>query len=102
MGSWELIDAKIDQNKEEMLKALQELISIKSVAEETDGPMPFGEGVHKAFTYLLDKAKEEGFSVENVDNYGGHVELPGREDGVMGIVGHLDVVPEGSGWEEDP
>ena len=93
---------KIDENKEEMLQTLQELVSIKSVVEETGGEMPFGEGVHRAFSYMLDKSRAEGFSVTNVDNYGGHVDLPGSGGGVMGIVGHLDVVPEGSGWEDDP
>ena len=93
---------KVDENKEEMLKTLQELISIKSVVEETGGEMPFGEGVHKAYSYMMDKSRAEGFSVTNVDNYGGHVDLPGTGSHVMGIVGHLDVVPEGSGWEDDP
>lgn len=98
----DLILKKIDENKEEMLKTLQELISIKSVVEETGGEKPFGEGVHKAFSYMMDKGRAEGFAATNVDNYGGHLELPGSGDGVMGIVGHLDVVPEGSGWEDDP
>lgn len=98
----DLILKNIDQQKEEMIHTLQELISIKSVAEETEGEFPFGEGVHKAFSYVLDKGRAEGFSVKNTDEYGGHVELPGKGSRIMGIVGHLDVVPEGSGWESDP
>lgn len=105
MEHLELIQKRIEENKEEMLQTLQHLISIKSVAEETGGDPPFGQGVDKAFSYMLERGREEGFVCENIDNYGGHIDLPGEggEGGkVMGIVGHLDVVPEGEGWDEDP
>lgn len=98
----ELISKKIDENKEQMLQSLQELIAIKSVAEETGGDLPFGEGVHNAYMYFLKMAEAEGFLTKNIDNYGGHVDMPGKGDGVMGIVGHLDVVPEGSDWDCEP
>lgn len=102
MEHLEFIQKKIDENKDQMLQSLQHLISIKSVAEETGGQPPFGEGVEKAFAYMLEKGREEGFVCENVDHYGGHMDLPGEGEKVMSIVGHLDVVPEGSDWDDDP
>ncbi|MBR0598052.1 dipeptidase PepV [Sinanaerobacter chloroacetimidivorans] len=103
----------IDQYKEEMIHTLQELISIRSVAGPAEGDAPFGMGVQKAFEYMLKKGKEEGFEVENVDNYGGHIdfggylldengEMIGTSEEIMGILGHLDVVPEGKDWDRDP
>lgn len=92
----------IDENKDAMLQDLRELIAIKSVAEGPDAQPPFGEGVHKAFCHVLEMAQADGFLTKNVDDYGGHLDLPGEGSGVMGILVHLDVVPEGSGWEEDP
>lgn len=92
----------IDDNKENMLRDLQELVAIKSVAEKPDSDPPFGEGVHKAFLHVLEKAQADGFLTKNVDDYGGHLDLPGEGPGIMGILVHLDVVPEGSDWEEDP
>lgn len=103
----------IDEYREEMIRTLQELISIKSVAAETDGNAPFGRGVQDAFEYMLKKAVDEGFATENIDNYGGHIEFGGYildEEGevigtseeIMGILGHLDVVPEGKDWDYDP
>lgn len=92
----------IDKNKDAMLRDLQELISMKSVAQAPDGNPPFGEGVNKAFHHVLEKARADGFDTKNVDDYGGHLELPGEGSRVMGILVHLDVVPEGSGWEEEP
>ena len=93
---------RIEDNRDEMITTLQELIRIRSVVEPAKGDMPFGEGVHNAFVYMMEKSSAEGFAIKNADNYGGHADLAGSGDKVMGIVGHLDVVPEGSGWEQDP
>lgn len=98
----DLINNKIDENKDEMLATLQELIGIRSVVEEANGDMPFGQGVHDAFCYMLDKGKAEGFQIKDVDHYGGHLDMKGSSDTVMGIVGHLDVVPEGKDWTKEP
>lgn len=110
----------IDEYKDEMLETLCELVRIKSVEEEpvTDpekGLLPFGRGVHEAFEYMLARAEADGFETENVDNYGGHIEfggytlddegeIVGTSDEIMGILGHLDVVPEGdlASWEIPP
>ncbi|WP_027399481.1 dipeptidase PepV [Anaerovorax odorimutans] len=103
----------IEENKEDMIKTLKELISIRSVVSEAEGDAPFGGGVQEAFEYMLKKGEEEGFDVLNVDNYGGHIEFGGCEldenfevigknEETMGIIGHLDVVPEGKNWDYDP
>ena len=103
----------IDAYREEMIQTLRELVAIKSVAAAPDGDAPFGRGVQDAFEYMLSKAKTEGFDTENIDNYGGHIEfggylydeegeMGGTSDEVVGIVGHLDVVPEGKDWDFEP
>lgn len=109
----ETLLAKLEENRNEMVQALRGLLAIPSAAAPAKGEWPFGEGVHRAFAYMLDLASQEGFEVENTDNYGGHIQLdgilPGNAKGAalpatetMGIVGHLDVVPEGSGWTHPP
>ena len=121
----ELLRKKIDENKEEMFIFLKDLIAIRSVAgdavkvkakeagDKKTEVLPFGEGVHKAFGFMLEKARKEGFETENVENYGGHIEfggyiydgsgeMTGTSPEVMGIVCHLDTVPEGEGWKYDP
>ena len=113
MNEWEKINERIDANKEEMISTLKELVAIPSVVSEPVNDMPFGEDVHKAFSYMLKKAEDEGFETCNIDNYGGHIDFGGQildEDGdvvgiadeTMGIVGHLDVVPAGDGWDHEP
>ncbi len=96
----------IDANRSQALATLKELIEIKSEAADpvttSDGEFyPFGSGVQDAFAYMLSKGRELGFSVENIDNYGGHIDFGNGEE-TVGVLGHLDVVPAGSGWEHDP
>lgn len=96
------LNRRIEENKTEMLSSLSKLISIRSVANEERGMRPFGEGVQKVYEEMLAMAHSDGFAVCNVDNYGGHIDFPGRGDGIVGIVGHLDVVPEGDNWDFEP
>ena len=98
----ETVNSKILENRTEMLASLSKLISIPSVAIETEGEKPFGEEVDKAYRLMLEMGEEEGFSTFDADGYGGHIDFDGSEDGVVGIVGHLDVVPAGDGWDFEP
>ena len=99
----------VEAHREEMIRDLQTLVRIKSVDELGihGQPVPFGEGVQQVFREMLAMGKREGFDTFNADNYGGHIEwkapaADGEVPEVMAILGHLDVVPEGSGWEFEP
>ena len=102
MGFSDQLNKKIEENKTEMLSSLSKLISIPSVATDERGMKPFGENVQKVYREMLDMAIADGFEVFNADNYGGHIDFPGKGEGVVGIIGHLDVVPEGDGWDFEP
>ena len=101
----ENIRNKISENWDDQITTLKELIAIKSVAEnneEAKNPnKPFGEGTDEALNYMLSKGEEFGFYPVNVDGYGGHIEF-GEGSNIMGIVVHLDCVPEGDGWNHEP
>jgi succinyl-diaminopimelate desuccinylase len=97
----------LEQNKEEMVFALQKLVRCNSEGGESfvakDGQVyPFGQGVQEALETALQMGADMGFEVKNVDNYGGHIDFVGTGDKLMAIIGHLDVVPAGSGWSHDP
>lgn len=96
------VNNRIEENRAEMISSLSELIAIPSVAVERKGLMPFGEHVDRAYRAMLQRAEAEGFTTFDADGYGGHIDFCGREQGVVGIVGHLDVVPEGDGWDFEP
>lgn len=102
MDFLEQVNKKIEENKIEMVTSLSELIGVPSVAKASEGEYPFGENVQKVFELMLKKAEDEGFETHNVDNYGGHVDFTGEGEGIVGILGHLDVVPEGSEWDFEP
>ncbi len=91
----------IDKYKDDMINDLVELIKIKSVEEEKVDNMPFGNGPAKALDKALELCKEKGFKIKNIDNYAGHADL-GEQDETLGILCHLDVVPEGEGWNHGP
>lgn len=93
---------EFEKRRDVFLKDLQGLIEIPSVEGEPEGEYPFGKEVHRALEYMLELGESLGFEVKNVDNYGGHIDFPGTEEGTMGIVGHIDVVPAGDGWTCEP
>lgn len=100
---------RLESYKEDMLRTLAESISYPSVSGEAvrtqDGEvLPFGKPVYDALQHMLAKGREMGFDTFNDDNYAGHIEFKAPEGGdeYFGVVGHIDVVPEGSGWTSDP
>ena len=85
---------------EEFYTALRKLISFRSVLSAAKPEMPFGEGVYSAYRYFMDLAEKWGFETINYDNYMGEIVYGEGEE--IGIIGHVDVVPEGNGWHSDP
>ncbi len=106
---------RIQELADEMIEDLRGLLRKKSVKAEAEEGAPFGRGVKEAFHYMLQLGQREGFACKNIDEYGGHIDfmadsvsgtvLDNKADNVaetMGILCHLDVVPEGNGWDHDP
>lgn len=92
------------KRKDDLVLDLQKLIKINSELTSFDPNregMPFGEGPRQALDFMLDLGKKDGFKVENVDGYAGHIELGNQEDFVC-MIGHLDVVPAGNDWIYPP
>ena len=99
-----MFDELIEKSKEEMLHNISELIKIPSVSTETINPkIPFGENCSKALNYILKLGESLGFRTKNIDEYCGYIEF-GEGDELVGIIGHLDVVPalEEDGWTTPP
>ena len=92
---------KVDEKKDELIKSLCEVVSIPSVLKEDDSGFPFGKNVNDCLMYMLDLGKKMGFRTKNIDGYCGYIEF-GEGEELVGIIGHLDVVPEGEGWNTPP
>ncbi|MBQ6796714.1 MAG: Sapep family Mn(2+)-dependent dipeptidase [Clostridia bacterium] len=91
----------IEKYKSEIMKDLAELVSIPSVASEEEDGCPFGKEAARALDYILERAKELGFSVKNIGNAAGYAEMGEGED-YAAVLTHVDVVPAGDGWDTDP
>ena len=88
----------IKERQDEIIKGIQENVRIDSVKGEPLPDAPFGEGPKKALEHALALAQSMGFRTKNVDNYAGWAEY-GEGDEMIAVLGHLDVVPIGEGWD---
>lgn len=95
---------EVEKRKEDLIKDTQSFLKIKSVLDEDSKRegAPFGEGINEAFSHLLKLGEKEGFQTKNLDGYAGHIELQGSGEEIVGVLCHVDVVPEGDGWTSDP
>lgn len=93
---------KINENKKEMIENICKLIEIPSISEQNKAEvnMPFGKECNRALEYILKLGNKLGFRTKNVDGYCGYIEF-GEGEELIGIIGHLDVVPaDESDWKK--
>ena len=97
-----ILNEIIENKKDEIINLTRELVKIKSVLEETnDSIKPFGEGICKALHYTMTLGEKLGLKSDNVDGYASYLEI-GKGEEMIGVLCHMDVVPEGSGWDYPP
>ncbi len=94
---------EVESRREDLMKDLFDLLSVPSVREDDKATedAPVGPGPKAALLKFLEIGERDGFVTKNVDNIAGHMEY-GAGDETLGIFGHVDVVPVGSGWDSDP
>jgi succinyl-diaminopimelate desuccinylase len=95
--------AEVEKRQDLLLKDTQNLLHIKSLLDEenTFPDAPLGKGVKEALDFMLNLGEKDGFISKNVGNVAGHLEF-GEGEELLGILCHVDVVPEGDGWTSDP
>src|SRR5690625_4863811 len=93
----------VNDYKEDFLEDLFALLKIDSVRDDEAATEEFlvGPGPVEALDAFLEIGKRDRFGTENFDNWAGHIEY-GEGEEILGILGHVDVVPVGTGWETDP
>ena len=100
-----MLEAKkiLNNDFNEMVETLQKTISFNTERAAAAEGAPFGQPVKDCLTYVLQKAKSFGLNTYDCDGYAGHVDFAGSGNEVLGILGHLDVVPAiPSEWDHDP
>lgn len=94
---------EVTERKDELLDYLFRQLRIPSVREDdlATEEAPVGPGPKAALEDFLEMAREDGFETKQFGPWAGRVEIGSGEE-LLGILGHVDVVPVGSGWETDP
>lgn len=95
--SYEALNQKILEMQDEMIAAIQQNMRIESVKGEAKPDAPYGEGPKAALDDLLALGKKLGFKTGHADNRMGWIEYGDGEE-MVGVLGHVDVVPAGEGW----
>jgi succinyl-diaminopimelate desuccinylase len=95
------IDSFISANRKAMLSDVAKLVSIRSVRGKAAYSMPYGPAVAAALDCAAGMAAGHGLAAKNVDGYILEIDLNDLPDR-LGILCHLDVVPEGAGWSTPP
>lgn len=96
------LDAALKALETDMIETLQRWIRVPSVrAERSAQNAPFGENVRHALDTAMADIERLGMEPRDIDGYCCDVEIGGGEETVA-VLAHLDVVPEGDGWQEEP
>ncbi len=95
------IDRFVAENETRIFEDIARLVAINSVEGEAKPGMPFGEGPARVLAEGLKLAEELGLEAVNCENYIGYAQIGEGED-YLATITHLDVVPVGEGWKEDP
>lgn len=98
---YEKLNEKIMELKDEMFESIKESVAICSVKGDPEPDAPYGREVKEALDHALALGEKMGFKTGNVDNRVGWIEYGDGEE-MVGVLGHMDVVPLGEGWDHDP
>ncbi|MBQ7913943.1 MAG: Sapep family Mn(2+)-dependent dipeptidase [Clostridia bacterium] len=93
----------LKDNFNNMVEVLQNTIRYNTEKATAVSGAPFGQNIRDCLDYVLDVSKQMGLSTYNCDGYAGHAQLQGTGEEVLGILGHLDVVPsKAEEWQYPP
>ena len=84
-----------------MLNDLSKLIAINSIYGDPAENAPFGKANREVLEKFLEIAAGYGLKTGCDGGYAGWAEY-GDRGPLVGMLGHLDVVPAGEGWSSDP
>ena len=100
------LESYFESHMNEILCDLQQIISIKSVADESNPEpgMPFGAGSRKALDWAVDFMEKIGMSTRDFEGYAVRGDFSDDEEPVLAVLAHLDTVPAGdeSKWNFPP
>lgn len=97
----DIVEAVYSRQKD-FFSGLQSVMAINSVKGSKTPTAPFGVGPKEAVLKALELAEKMGFETKLVNNAMGYAQWGSDNENYVAVVGHLDVVPEGTGWSYPP
>ena len=91
----------IDAHLDDIKRDIKRLIDLKSVKGAPEPGAPYGSDVRRAQLEAMKLCSELGFEPHDCEGRIAYAHY-GPEDKYIGIIAHIDVVPEGNGWDTDP
>ena len=99
----ERIDQFVQAQRENILRDIGRLVAVPSVEGPAAPGAPFGPGPRAALDEALAIAAELGLAPGEGEGHIGWADVPGAEkEKYLATITHLDVVPQGNGWDADP
>ena len=92
-----------ESHERDIVRDIARLVSIPSVEGPAAPDAPFGIESKRALDCALQIAEELGLDTVNCENKIGHASVgEDHGQGYLATITHVDVVPAGDGWTEDP
>lgn len=104
MTNKDLIKSKVTDLIPNLVNSIKEVVSYRSVLDEPSSNHPFGKAIDDCLRRTLELCSSLGFKTYyDKDGYYGYAEVGCGKD-LIGVLGHLDVVPEGDldAWTYPP
>jgi len=95
------VDKWIDEHQREFIEDLASLVAIPSERGEELPGAPFGKAPHDALLKAVEICEKFGFKTRIYDDRAASAVFSSLEPG-LDMLGHMDVVTVGDGWETDP
>lgn len=100
-GMEAIILKEVEHLKDDLLKAVEEMVAIPSVRQKKSPWAPYGPCVKEALLKALEISKGLGFQTKNIHHHIGYA-CDKKGDDYIGVFGHVDVVKAQGGWQYPP
>lgn len=96
------LDDWIESQRNKLYEDIASVVAIRSVSEKDHDGYPYGKGCHDVLKEAERIASSYGFQCVNPEDRYLLIRYGNNGGKKIGIFNHMDVVPEGTGWEHEP
>ncbi len=96
------ITSTIQYYRTDFLDFLQQVMQIPSVKDTPVKGAPYGKEIRRVLDLVMAQSAAFGFQTKIIDDVIGYAQWGNDNQNYIAVLGHLDVVPAGSGWDYSP